>query len=134
MLEFEKYVKLRKVKIVENDNILAKHILKDAENKYEDLKVLKNLKLILENSYDVMREAADAVLTKEGYKSYSHEASIVFLWESGVINNNEKNQFNRFRKLRNESKYEGGSVDKFDSESCYLLARKILKKIEKFLK
>jgi len=107
--------------------------LKDAKDKYEDLEVLRNSKLKLENCYDVMREAADAVLLKEGYKSYSHEASIVFLYENNIIEKREMHQFNRFRNLRNKSKYEAMDIDENDSKSCSALVKVILRKIERFL-
>jgi len=47
---------------------MAKNILKKEKSKY-----------VLENAYEAMREAADAVLYLDGFKSFSHEASIIYL-------------------------------------------------------
>ena len=40
-------------------------------------------KYILENAYEAMREAADSVLYVDGFKSFSHEASIIYLAKKG---------------------------------------------------
>ena len=48
----------------------------------------------------------DAILALEGYKSYSHEASIAYLTTIG-INDSLTFKLDRFREKRNKSKYYG---------------------------
>src|SRR3989344_7770943 len=62
---------------------LAKRLLRSEKAKY-----------VLENTYEAMREAADAVLYKKGFKSYSHEASISFLKSIGFTEQ-ELREFDR---------------------------------------
>ncbi len=47
-----------------------------------------------------MREAADSLLYHDGFKSFSHEASIVYLLKKG-FNEHDVSEFDRFRKIRN---------------------------------
>ena len=89
-------------------------------------------KYVLENSYEAMREAADAVLYKEGYKSYSHEASIVYL-KSKSFSDSEIYEFDRFRKIRNRIKYYGGDCEEKDAKSALDLAKRLLGKIKQLL-
>jgi len=79
-----------------------------------------------------MREAADAVLYKEGYKSYSHEASIIYLL-SKRIDDQDIREFDRFRKIRNGIKYYGENCNHSDAKLAIALADKIIGKINKIL-
>ena len=100
---------------------LSKDLLKSAKPKYA-----------LENAYEAMREAADSILYREGYKSFSHEASIVYLVKKG-FNDSDVIEFNRFRKIRNGIKYYGGDCDKLDAELAIELAGKIIDKVKRLL-
>lgn len=90
-------------------------------------------KYVLENAYEAMREAADAILYLEGYKSYSHEASIVYLMKKGFTER-DIFQLDRLRKIRNDIKYYGKDCDKEDARDALALADKFLPQIKKLLK
>ena len=79
-----------------------------------------------------MREATDSVLYVEGFKSFSHEASIVYLLKKG-FNEPDIMEFDRFRKIRNGIKYYGGDCDEHDAETAIKLAEKVIGKIRKIL-
>lgn len=64
-------------------------------------------KYVLENAYEAMREAADSILYIKGFKSFSHEASIVYLLKGGF---NEKD------------------ILEFDSLEEYAMASSIMEK------
>ena len=76
-----------------------------------------------------MREAADSILYKEGFKSFSHEASIVYLIKKG-FSEQDLTEFDRFRKIRNGIKYYGRDCDESDANSAIQLAEKIISKIK----
>lgn len=133
--DFEFFLKKGDVKKQSPDSNLSNATFKDS---LERLEFSKNLlqktkpKYVLENAYEAMREAADAVLYLDGFKSFSHEASIVYLLKKG-ISEQDVIEFDRFRKIRNGIKYYGMDCDKSDAESAIRLAEKILYKIKKLL-
>ena len=100
----------------------AKGLVNNAKSKY-----------VLENAYEALREAADALLYTEGFKSYSHEASIAFLLRKG-FNESDVSEFDRFRKIRNGIKYYGGDCDKTDVTAAISLAERVMPKIRKLAK
>jgi len=133
--EFEFFVNKGDVKKQSPDEHLSNAAFKECLERLELTKgVLQKArpKYILENAYEAMREAADAVLYRDGFKSYSHEASIVYLRKKG-FSESDLIEFDRFRKIRNDIKYYGGDCDKSDAESAIRLAEKILYKIKKLL-
>lgn len=135
MKDFEFFLKNGEIKKQKPDKNLSKATFAESMDRIE---LSKNLlkkekpKYVLENAYESMREAADAVLYKEGYKSFSHEASIVYLLKKG-FSINEIIEFDRFRKIRNNIKYYGKGCDESDAESAIRLAERIIKKIKLIL-
>ena len=101
---------------------LAKHLLGKEKSKY-----------ILENAYEAMREAADAILYKEGYKSYSHEASIVYLLKKG-FSERDVFELDRFRRIRNDIKYYGKDCEEKESRDAITLAERIIPKVKEILR
>ena len=116
---------------------LVKSLVSDAVkrlNFYKKLKLNnKNSKYVLENIYESLRELTDAILIKDGYKSYSHEASIVYLLKYN-LSSIDINKFDNFRKIRNNSKYYGKPVDLEDANEIVELSEKLLNKINDILK
>lgn len=133
--EFNFFVNKGEVKKQGPDKNLAKATLNDSEERLALAKSLQKLtkpKYVLENAYEAMREAADSVLYNEGFKSFSHEASIVYLLKKGFTES-EIAEFDRFRKIRNGIKYYGGDCDESDAEAAIKLAEKIVNKIKEIL-
>ncbi len=135
MKDFEFFLKKGDVKKQSPDKNLSNATFKDS---LERLELAKNLlqkakpKYILENAYEAMREAADSILYREGYKSFSHEASIIYLIKKG-FSEQDIIEFDRFRKIRNGIKYYGRDCDESDAGSAIKLAEKIIGKIKKML-
>jgi len=70
---------------------------------------------IFEGIYEVIREAAQALMELKGYKPYSHEAVISFLREFFHFHLQDISSFDRYRILRNKVVYRAEGVD---SDSC----------------
>ncbi len=135
MKEFEFFLEKGDVKKQSQDKNLSRATFKESLDRLELAEQLTGKvkpKYILENSYEAMREAADALLYLEGFKSYSHEASIIYLLKKG-FNGSEITEFDRFRKIRNSIKYYGGDCDSTDAESALKLAKSIISKIKNLL-
>ncbi len=70
---------------------------------------------IFEDIYEVIRECAHGIMFADGYKpTDSHEACVAFVNDNyrSIYGDNLINDFDRYRKTRNESKYRCSYVDK----------------------
>ncbi|MFT4304969.1 MAG: hypothetical protein ACMXX8_02670 [Candidatus Woesearchaeota archaeon] len=113
MKNFEFYIEEGKVKKCSKDMELVKSLVNDAIERKKLIELMDinfMSKIIYENSYDVLRNILDALLLIDGYKSYSHEASISYLKkydvdELFII------KIDKFRYERNSSKYYGKNID-----------------------
>ena len=136
MKEFNIFLEQGVVKKITPNLNLIKSIYEDAIKRIEFYKKLElneeSSKFILENIYESLRELADAVLVKDGYKSYSHEASIIYLKKYN-ISLSDINDFDRLRKIRNNSKYYGKNVDLEDVGFSFELVEKLLNRIKNIL-
>ena len=135
MKEFEFFVNNGDVKKQSVDKNLSKSTFKDSLERIEFTKSIMHKskpKFVLENAYELAREAADSLLHLEGFKSYSHEASIVYLAKKG-FSENDLSEFNRYRKIRNGIKYYGKSCDDSEAKSALVFAEKIISNIKKLL-
>ena len=133
--EFEFFLKKGDVKKQSPDKNLSKATFKESLERLQLAELLWNkvkAKYVLENAYESMREVADAILYQDGYKSYSHEASIVYLLTKG-FSDSEIAEIGRFRKIRNGIKYYGGDCGEEDANSALKLAKIIINKAKKFL-
>ncbi len=136
MKEFEYYLKKGVVKKVSKDINLAKSLLKDIEIRMKQINKLNKkdfAKIIYENIYDSIRDFCDSLLALEGYKSYSHQASIIFLKKYGV-DNALITKIDIARNLRNESKYYGEEIKKTDVKTIQEIYNKLQNKINEVKK
>ncbi|MEK6887715.1 MAG: hypothetical protein AABX14_02090 [Candidatus Aenigmatarchaeota archaeon] len=131
MNDFEFYLEEGDVKKRKQDTELAKSLLKDAKDRLEkvsQLKINEFTKIIFENIYDALRAIMDAILAADGYKSYSHEASIAYLkkygFDQAVIA-----ELDNFRALRNASKYYGKQISLDNANSIKNFYGKYAEKI-----
>lgn len=130
--DFEFFLKKGEVKKQSPNKNLAYSTFKDSLERIEFARQLfhkAKSKYVLENAYESMREAADAVLYLRGFKSFSHEASILYLFKEG-FNEQDIMEFDRFRRIRNGIKYYGKDCDLSDAEQTIKLADKIITKIK----
>lgn len=126
MNDFEFYLNEGEVKKRTPDPNLAKALLRDAESRFENIVKLDTKtfhKIIFENAYDSFRELLDALLAIDGYKSYSHEASIAYLKKYG-FDDSIILELDEFRFKRNSSKYYGKDVSPSDAEGIIKFYRK----------
>ena len=91
---------------------------------------------IFEDAYEVLREAAQSLMAIQGFKPYSHEATISFLKEkfSQYFIDEDIYSFDRFRQIRNNAVYSAAPVEEEDVRDCVRHAEKMIIKIETLLK
>ncbi len=136
MKEFNFFLETGEVKKQSPNISLAKSTLGSGIDRLKTTKAILHIvkpKYILENAYESAREAADALLYQEGFKSFSHEASIIYLIKKG-FNESELNDFDSFRKIRNKIKYYGGDCNANEAQRALALAEKIINKIQRLIK
>src|SRR3989344_6910840 len=111
MREFEEYIKSGAVKKITPNPDLASALLKSSQKNLNFVSKLEinneNSELIVQDCYDIIRELIESRLSKEGYKSYSHEATISFLRKFKQFSLQEIDFIDRLRVLRNNIKYYG---------------------------
>ncbi len=112
-MKFEEFIAQGKVRKGSMDISKIKSLLQTSNN---HLSFLKDQKIdgvsagsILVTYYEALREVAEAMCLKEGFRVYSHEAFTFFLKEKGEIPESVK--FDNLRKLRNSVNYYGEKID-----------------------
>lgn len=118
MNDFEFYLREGTVKRRKPDMELAKSLINDANERFGKISKLDAgvfSKIIFENIYDALRSILDALLAIDGYKSYSHEASIAYLKKYG-FEDSLIAEFDNFRLIRNSSKYYGKDIPSENSK------------------
>ena len=135
MKSFDSFKEEGKVKEKTPNPEQAKSLIEKAEKRLNYVKdreiTEENADLILEDSYEAIREAIDAFLTLDGYKSYNHEASIVYAYENLEIDYNTANKLNKYRKLRNDSKYRGEDITKKEATDTRNKSEELIPKLKK---
>ena len=134
MIRFEEFLSHGKVFRREKDLFLKESLIASAfERMLEVQKKNMSFSLQFENSYESLRQLADALLAAERYKTYSHEAAISFLYANRLIDEIELEQINLCRKIRHDSKYYGKTIANLNQELLNVMQR-IFKKIYQKLK
>lgn len=135
MKDFQFFIDKGDVRKQTKDTALAKSIIKDSFQRLNFVKSHSinkdNSKYILENIYESLRELADAKLLIDGFKSYSHEATISYLKKFKEFREEEIVYFDELRRKRNGIKYYGEDVDITDVKSSLDFAEKIIPKLKK---
>ena len=135
MIDFEYFIKSGEVKKCSPNHELAKSLIKDMKERIEksfllDIEIFP--KLVFENVYDALQDFCNALLTLDGFKSYSHVASIAYLKKFG-FSEYEINLLDKFRLRRHGSKYYGAEVSFEEAEEIFDFYNKIKSKIEEIL-
>ncbi len=135
---FEEYLKLGKAKRRTKDILEAKSLLERSKKRLNYIRSLNEdtAFLVLEDAYESIREAAQALMSKDGFKPYSHEATISFIKEFYGKEFDEYIiiQFDRFREIRNNSFYRGQPVNVDDALKCLEFSKTFVKMAEGLLK
>jgi len=135
MKEFEYYLKKGDVRKVSRDIELAKSLRKDLLDRAKKaikLDTEEYSKMIFENIYDSLREFCDFLLVLDGFKSYSHEASISYLRKYS-FNDAEIMSMDMFRYKRNGSKYYGKEVTDKEAQDIKNFYLETLGKIKELM-
>jgi len=90
---------------------------------------------VLEDAYEVMRESAQSLMSIQGFKPYSHEATVSFVkdYYNKDFSEEEIRKFDKFRQLRNNSVYRAEPVTQNDAKECLKLSQVFVKKIKNIL-
>lgn len=130
MKEFEFFLSKGDVKTATIDMNLSMSLKESSKERLDAAMSLpvndKMSKMIFENSYEALMEAADAILTLRGYKSYSHEASIAFLLKKKILEESRINILDAMRKKRNRMKYYGRKSNSEEAKDALSFAKKVL--------
>lgn len=115
MLSFETFINKKEVMPVKKDENMALSLVEDAKQRFsyfskQEIKE-ENIKFIFESYYESIRELLDAIMIKEGYKSYSHQAPIVYAKDKKIISEKDAIILDSLRQKRNKSKYYGKTFD-----------------------
>jgi predicted transcriptional regulator len=119
---FEDFIKEGSVRKVSPNRQLAKSLIKIANLRLKNTETMKitdeNSFNVVENCYEAIREMIDALMSLRGFKSYSHEATVEFLKEfySMKVGYAVVSKVDRYRRLRNDIKYEGLLTTKSEAE------------------
>lgn len=135
MMPFDYFLKNRDVKKTQVNFELAKSLVKDMEERIKKANLLdENIfaKMIFENFYDGLRDFCDALLAFDGFKSYSHQASISYLFKNG-FDVSVIEELDQFRYKRNGSKYYGEEIEVQDAQQIKDFYDRIKLKIKKVL-
>ncbi len=136
LLKFEYYLSKGLVKKRRKNVKLAESLLNSALDRFEFAKrILKTKpKYALEMAYEAVIELIEALLALEGFKSWSHEANIVFLSKIGFTETEIK-KFDISRRKRHSSKYYGAtfSIGEVKYEIVYMenIFKKVLLEVKK---
>ena len=136
MREFKYYLKVNEVRKVSINRELALSLIKDMEgrmNRAFKLDSSEFPKEIFENIYDALRGFCDSLLAVDGYKSYSHEASISYLLAKG-FDYAFVDSMDKLRYKRNGSKYYGKIIERDEAEDIKVFYKNNRQKINRVLK
>ena len=138
MKSFEDFLKSGDVREQDKNEILAEALIKSSEKSVKNIKRTKidelNSENIVSDIYDIIRELIEAKLSLEGYKSYSHEATILFLKKFKEFSEQEIEFLDNLRKTRNGIKYYGKEATPKEAEKTLSFMNSILPKLKKLIK
>jgi len=130
MKEFKELVREGKVEKRTPDFAEAESLLQQAKERLNDLLTLslneQNASFRFESAYESLREALQAFLAKRGYKPYSHEAIIAFVFEEKIISEKESRIIDRYREIRNDINYRATKVTVEETKEIISFVRNIL--------
>jgi len=137
MKKFEDFLKKGDVRKQARDLNLANALIKSSEKSVRNIMRTTvddlNAESLLSEIYDAIREIIDSILSLGGYKSYSHEASILFLERFSDISESERLFLDNLRKVRNGIKYYGKEIDSIEVKKVMGFMDLILPKLYKIL-
>ena len=92
-----------------------------------------NAEHIVQDCYDVIRLLIETKLARDGFKSYSHEATISFLLKFPEFNEQEIEFLDMLRRTRNGIKYYGKESNENEAKITLDFTFKFIPKLNKIL-
>lgn len=94
-----------------------------------------NASFLFEDIYEIMRECVHGLMAENGYKPYSHEATVAFLEEYYKSYFGEKlvEAFNRYRIIRNNIMYRANTVSRDEAAKALDIAENFVRKTAELL-
>ncbi len=129
---FDYYLRNGSVKRKTPDPEEAKSLLRKSINRLDYVNNQKindkNANFIMEGAYETIREATQSLMSLEGFKPYSHEATISFLRKFYISYFSEDDiyKFDYFRKLRNDSVYRAVDIIEDDAKEIVMFAERFI--------
>lgn len=134
MRPFEDFLNTEQVKKTFIDKNLIKSLMEQAQRRLhrteKEIITEENCDFLLEDYYEAMRTLTDAWLYSNGYKSYSHEATIAYLAKDKEFTPMLLEGFDRLRRLRHGTRYYGKRVTIADSKEAQRLAKILFDKLK----
>ena len=132
IVELEYYIRKGVVKKSIKDIKRAVSLLKTARKRMKTAEKIDVRNFKLEFVYEAIIELIEALMSLEGYKSYSHEADIAFLRKINFPENIIL-KLDEVRRKRHRSKYYGVELKADKTEELIKFCKDIFKKLEDLL-
>lgn len=132
IMPFQYYLESDLAKKCSKDLITAKTIFTRATKRLEYIKPQEidqdNASFIFEDIYEVIRECVQSLMIKDGFKPYSHEATIAFAVDRYKEKFGDKliNTFDRYRVIRNNSMYRANIVSEEEASKAISVAGELV--------
>ncbi len=98
---------------ISKNEIRANSLIEMAKERFDDIKKDSKPYKIIEEYYEITKELITALMYKEGYKTLSHKALVMYLEEKyKEFDRSEIVLIDGLRKLRNNILYYGQKVEK----------------------
>lgn len=137
MRTFEDFIKSGEVKKQGKNEPLARALIKSSKKGYNYIKKTEineeSAEHIISDVYDVIRELIESKLNLDGYKSYSHEATILYLKKFKEFSESEIIFLDNLRKIRNGIKYYGKEANKESAVQVIRFLDSIISKLKKLV-
>jgi len=132
-MRFDEYIRNGKVRKTVALQEIIQGLIINAKNHFNICKRIQlddnTASFCLKNYYDCIRMLLDANLAKNGYKSYSHEAVIIFAEEKKIITPEVAKEINNIRIMRHDIIYRGDIASLLDSINAIKIFEKLIAKI-----
>lgn len=135
MRTFEEFLKQGIVKIKKKDEARARDLVEGAEKRKHVMEKYLPLNQetaiqIIEECYDIIRELLEAKLSRDGYKSYSHEAVVSYLTNLG-FSKDVVIFVDKLREIRHGTKYYGKVVSEEYAQKVKEFLEQVYPKLRK---
>lgn len=133
IMRFQYYLDSGLAKQCSKDPVASKAIFSRAIRRLEYVKTQNvdqdNASFVFEDVYEVIRECIQALMVRDGFKPYSHEAVVAFVNDHyhGAYEDKLINRFDRYRIIRNDSMYRAVVISEEETIKAIIIAEDFVK-------